>query len=88
MKVEEVFTLAERLRDEKERLYGSESWRTLGLSGCLEAAVRKAVYLKVQVSNGGDVVKIREDLLDLINWTAFSYCLVEDVRGLLQVEMK
>jgi len=78
MEVEEVFVRAEKLRDEKEKLYGEGAWRSLGLSGCSEAAYRKALYFKAQMTNSGDVNKIREDLLDLINWAAFSYCLVED----------
>jgi len=79
MQVEDVFVLAKKLRDEKETLYGTNSWKSLGLSGCLEAANRKATYLKAQMANTGvDTPKFREDLLDLINWTAFSYCLSVD----------
>ena len=76
MDVSEVFVLSELLRGEKEKLYGEGSWRELGLSGCLEAANRKAIYLKAQMANAGvNTPKFREDLLDLINWAAFTYCL-------------
>ena len=79
MRVDDVFVLAEKLRDEKEKLYGEGTWRSLDLSGCLEAVNRKAIYLKAQMANEGvNTPKVREDLLDLINWAAFSYCLVED----------
>ena len=76
MEVNEVFALSKSLLDAKEKLYGEDSWRELGLSGCLEAANRKAIYLKAQMTNGQiDTPKFREDLLDLINWAAFTYCL-------------
>ena len=78
MEVESVFVLAKKLRDEKEELYDTDTWRSLGLSGCLEAAKRKAFYCVAQMSNGSDDEKLREDLLDLINWSAFAYCLVEN----------
>ena len=76
MEVKEVFALSEKLRDEKEEVYGKGTWRELGLSGCLEAANRKAIYLKAQMTTGSvNTPKFREDLLDLINWAAFTYCL-------------
>ena len=82
MKVEDVFVLAKVLRSEKEKLYGEGTWRSMGLSGCLEASNRKAVYLKAQMANVGvNTPKFREDLLDLINWAAFTYCLTEEVGG-------
>ena len=83
MEVNDVFALAKKLRDEKEVLYGEDSWKKLGLSGCLEAANRKAVYLKAQMYHEGvNTPKFREDLLDLINWAAFTYCLsVGDTDG-------
>jgi len=79
MEVNEVFVLSKNLLDEKEKLYGEGSWRELGLSGCLEAANRKAIYLKAQMTTGSvNTPKFREDLLDLINWAAFTYCLSVD----------
>ena len=76
MKPKEVFEKALVLQIEKEKLYGKDSWQELGLSGCIEAAVRKAVYLKAQQDNGlAKTEKFSEDLLDLINWAAFAYCL-------------
>ena len=81
MQVNEVFVLAEKLRVEKEALYGKDSWRSLGLSGCLEATARKAIYLKAQMTHSKDKSKVREDLLDLINWSAFTYCLTSDCPG-------
>jgi len=72
----EVVALARALYREKEEVYGHASWRQLGLDGCLEAAVRKAVYLKAQKSSGlAGTSKFREDLLDMIIWAAFTYCL-------------
>ena len=83
MEANDVIVLAERLREEKEELYGVGAWRSLGLSGCLEAANRKAIYLKAQMTDVGvSTPKFREDLLDLINWSAFTYCLsVEGSNG-------
>lgn len=79
MKPNQVWEKATQLRTEKEKLYGAEAWRGLGIDGCLEAGARKATYLKAQRSNGlTDTEKFREDLLDMINWAAFTYCLVEE----------
>jgi len=79
MKPSHVWERATQLRAEKEKLYGTEAWRGLGIDGCLEAGARKATYLKAQRSNGlTDTEKFREDLLDMINWAAFTYCLVEE----------
>jgi len=79
MEPEQVWQLASQLRDEKEKLYGKDSWRELGLDGCLEASTRKAVYLKAQEkSTGPNTPKFAEDLLDLINWATFTYCIVEE----------
>lgn len=75
MQPNDIWQLASDLRAEKERVYGIDTWRSLGLSGCLEAAVRKAMYLKAQMgSTGPHTEKFREDLLDLINWATFAYC--------------
>ena len=83
MRAEDVFVLSKSLLDEKEKLYGEGSWRELGLNGCLEAAVRKAIYLRAQKAKGlVDTPKFREDLLDMIIWAAFTYCLsVEGTDG-------
>jgi len=79
MEPEQVWQLASQLRNEKEELYGKDSWRGLGFEGCSEAATRKAIYLKAQKTSGhSNDSKFAEDLLDLINWAAFTYCLVEE----------
>ena len=71
--VKRIYDLAKGVLDEREPVY-QDSWKKFGLDTCFENIPRKAEYLKVQKRNGKmDSPKFGEDLLDLMNWCAFTY---------------
>ena len=72
-----VYDLAKQLLDEMEPVYG-DSWKQVGFETCFEQIPRKSTYLKVQHESGNcNVEKMKKDLLDLLNWCAIVYTLVE-----------
>lgn len=78
--VTHVFEEAKKLLDEKEAVYG-DAWKTSGREACISQIFRKANYMRVQRKNGRvSTDKFLEDLLDLMNWCAFSYYLLEGGR--------
>ena len=71
-----VFEEAKKLLDIQEPNYG-DSWKQNGLSVCMPQVFCKANYIRVQHESGrATTEKTREDLLDLMNWCAFSYHLI------------
>lgn len=76
--VSSVYEKARVLLDEKEEMYG-DSWRRVGTEVVLAQVFRKAQYLRIQSQNRTLFKKkFLEDLLDLMNWCAFSYILLEE----------
>ena len=73
-----VFEEAKALLDRQEPTYG-DSWKQSGKGVCVPQVFRKANYMRVQYDN--DRVtneKFLEDLLDEMNWCAFSYHLIKE----------
>ena len=71
--VAHVFEKAKALLDEKEEVYG-DAWKMSGRSVCIPEVFRKANYIRVQwEKNRTSTDKLKEDLLDLINWAVFAY---------------
>lgn len=76
--VQPVFEKALQVMESKEDVYG-DAWRTCGESVCVSEVFRKANYIRVQRRNDRYTPdKLVEDLLDLINWSAFSIYLLEE----------
>ena len=78
--VNHVFELAQSLLNEKEPIYG-DSWKRVGLETCFQQIPRKSTYLAVQYGNGHVDEKFMKDLLDLMNWCAMVYVLLEGKGG-------
>ncbi len=71
--IEPVFQKALVLTDTKEEVYG-DSWKANGTNVCMAEVIRKANYVRAQWERGKcDTEKFAEDLLDLMNWAAYSY---------------
>lgn len=71
--IEPVFQKALELIDLREEIYG-DSWKTSGPTVCMAEVVRKGNYVRAQWERGKcDTEKFAEDLLDLINWSAYAY---------------
>jgi len=80
--VEGVYAKAGELLDAREPIYGSSSWREAGFNVCFSSITRKAAGLKVQNEKGHTGTdRFKEDLLDLMNWCAFSYLHLEEEKN-------
>ena len=76
--VRSVFEEALAIVDEREEMYG-DAWKRGGLDISLPQLFRKADRLRVQHNNGfTHTPKFKEDVLDLINWAAFTYYHLEE----------
>ncbi|KKL62531.1 hypothetical protein LCGC14_2184290 [marine sediment metagenome] len=76
--VKYVFEKALALMDEREEMYG-DAWKRNGKGICIPEVFRKANYIRVQwEKNLCSTDKFLEDILDLINYAAFSYHLVSE----------
>ena len=68
-----IFEAALKIVDQREGVYG-DSWKQNGKDVCVPEVLRKASYIKAQWErNKSDTDKFREDLLDLLNWSAIAY---------------
>jgi len=71
--IEPVFQKALELTDAHEVTYG-DSWRTNGGSVCIAEVIRKASSIRAQwIRDKACTGKFAEDLLDLMNWSAYAY---------------
>jgi len=71
--IEPVFKKALELIDLREEIYG-DSWKTNGPTVCMAEVINKANYVRAQWERGKyETDKLAEDLLDLMNWAAYSY---------------
>ena len=77
--VKHVHAKALELLKSKEEVY-EDSWIREGISGASESNYRKVSGLKVMFKNGSwkkYLDKVKEDLLDEINYAAILYRLIE-----------
>ena len=68
-----VYDKALEIVDKREEIYG-DAWKEGGCSVCVPEVLRKASYIRAQWERGkSETPKFREDLLDLMNWSAIAY---------------
>ena len=73
-----IYEKALAIVDEREEMYG-DAWKRGGLDISLPQLFRKADRLRVQHNNGfTHTDKFKEDVLDLMNWAAFTYYHLEE----------
>lgn len=68
-----IFEKALAIVDDRETLYG-DLWKKSGKEVTIPEVFRKANYIKAQYEKGryAGNEKFKEDLLDIMNWAAFS----------------
>lgn len=71
--IEPVFQKALNLVEEREETYG-DAWKRNGREVCIAEVIRKANSIRAQWERGKcSTDKFAEDLLDLMNWSAYAY---------------
>lgn len=71
--VKYVFEKALKLLDEKEEIYG-DSWKVGSTNTRISQIFRKANIVRIQWEKQHSTPeKLKEDLLDIMNWAAFAY---------------
>jgi len=74
-----IYGLARELMETREKDYEG-SWRDEGLVCMVASSYKKASQIKVMVENGRwkeNTPRVKEDLLDMMNYGALAYRLVE-----------